>query len=825
MRKLEQDVRFAARLLWKQKAFAVAAMVTLAVCIGANATIFSVVNAVLLRALPFPESDRLVTIMNSYPKAGVERASNGIPDYFDRRRETDVFEEQALYRERGQTVGAEGRPERLQSFQVTPTIFKVLRAEPFRGRLLTDADGEVGQERKVVLAYSLWQRAFAGRDDAIGQDLRINGVPHTIVGVLPAGFVFLTREAELWVPVAFTPEDKSDDRRHSNNWQMIARLKPGRSIEQARAQIDALNARNMDRFPQFREILTNAGFHTKVLGTHADLVRDVRSTLYLLWGGVAFVLLIGCVNLTNLMLVRSSGRAKELATRHALGAGYGRLARQLLTEATLLTLAGAALGLAGANAAVKFLLAGPLAELPRAAEIGLDRQVAVFTFALALIVGLAISLVPMLSLQRMNLNQAIREEGRSGTAGRGARLVRRALVASQVAFAVMLLVAAGVLLASFRRVLQVDPGFKTASVLTGNVSMPRSRYTDDAAMRGFMVRALERVRALPGVVQAGATTTIPFGGTNNDSVILAEGYQMKPGESLVSPASILATPGYFEALQVPLIEGRLFTDADTENAPRVIIIDQQLANRFWPGRSPIGRRMWQPGNVKELTAGPGPATRFYTVVGVVGNVSIGGLVASADDSRVGAYYFPYRQSPDSFMTLAIRTVSEPTSLTAAVRREIAAIDPELPFYSVRTIEELMDRSLTNRRTPMMLAVAFGSIALLLAAVGIYGVLAYQVSQRTREMGIRMALGSDTGGIFRLVIGEGVALLAAGLALGLIGAFALRRTLATQLYGVEAMDPTVVALVAAILCAVGLIACAVPARRASRIDPLVALAEQ
>ena len=825
MRQLEQDIRFAARLLWKQKAFAVAAIVTLAACIGANATIFSVVNAVLLRALPFPESDRLVTVMNSYPKAGVERASNGVPDYYDRRRETDVFEEQALYRQQGQTVGTEGQPERLQSFRVTPTIFTVLRAEAIRGRLLTDADGEVGQERKAVLAYSLWQRLFAGRDDAIGKDLRINGVPHTIVGVLPADFIFLTREAELWVPAAFTPEERSDDRRHSNNWQMIARLRPGRSVEQARAQIDALNARNMDRFPQFREILTNAGFHTKVIATHADLVRDVRSTLYLLWGGVAFVLLIGCVNLTNLMLVRSSGRARELATRHALGAGHGRLARQLLTEATLLTFAGAGLGLAAANVGVRFLLAGPLAELPRAAEIGLDGQVVAFTLGLALLVGLAISLVPMLSLQRMNLNQAIREEGRSGTAGRGARLVRRVLVASQVAFAVMLLVAAGVLLASFRRVLQVDPGFATESVLSGNVSMPRSRYRDEAAMRAFMARALERVRALPGVVQAGATTTIPFGGTTNDSVILAEGYEMKPGESLISPASILATPGYFEALQVPLVAGRLFTEADTEKAPRVIIIDEQLANRFWPGRSPVGRRMWQPDDVKELTAGPGPTARFYTVVGVVGRVSIGGLIASADDARVGAYYFPYAQSPDSFMTLAIRTAGEPTSLTGAVRREISAIDPELPFYSVRTIEELMDRSLTNRRTPMMLAVAFGSIALLLAAVGIYGVLAYQVTQRTREMGIRMALGSDAGRIFRLVIGEGVALLAAGLALGLTGAFGLRRSLATQLYGVEAMEPTVVTLVAAILCAVGLIACAVPARRAARIDPLVALAEQ
>jgi putative ABC transport system permease protein len=824
MTQFAQDLRFAARLLFKQKGFALTAVVTLAACIGANATIFSVVNAVLLRALPFPEAHQLVTIMNSYPKAGVERASNGVPDYFDRRRETDVFEEQALYRQRGQTIGTENQPERVQGFQATPTIFRVLRAEAYRGRLLNDADGEVGQERKVVLSYSLWQRLFGGRDDAIGKDLRVNGIPHTIVGVLPQDFLFLNREAELWIPVAFRPEDKGDDRRHSNNWQMIGRLKPGRTVEQAQAQLDALNARNMERFPQFKEILINAGFHTKAVGMQSDLVRDVRATLFLLWGGVAFVLLIGCVNMTNLMLVRSSARLKELATRHALGAGRGRLARQLLTETVLLTVVGAVLGIGAAYWAIDLLVAGPLANLPRAAEIGLDGQVVAFTLALAFIVGIVISLIPMISVHRMNLNQAIREEGRSGTAGRGARLVRRLLVASQVAFAFMLLIAAGLLLASFRRVLAVDPGVKTDHVLTGNVNMPQARYKDDAALRTFMTRALERLRAVPGVVQAGATTTIPFGGGNSDSVILAEGYQMKPGESLISPHQIDVSPGYFETLQVPLIAGRYFNESDTDTAPRVIIVDERLANRFWPGTNPLGRRMWQPDDVKEFTTGPGPKARFFTIVGVVKRVTVGGLVESVDDTRDGAYYFPYAQNAGNFMTFAIRTASDPTSVTAAIRREIAAIDPEMPFYGVRTMDELMNLSLTNRRTPMTLAVAFGAVALFLAAVGIYGVLAYQVTQRTREMGIRMALGSDAGGIFRLVIREGAQLVAAGFAVGLIGAFALRTSIASQLYEVEPMDPLVVALVAGVLGTVGLIACAVPARRASRIDPLIALTE-
>ncbi len=824
MTQLLQDLRFAARLLSKQKAFALTAVLTLAACIGANATIFSVVNAVLLRALPFPEAEQLVTIMNSYPKAGVERASNGVPDYFDRRRETNVFEEQALYRQRGQTIGTENQPERVQGFQVTPSIFRVLRVEAHRGRLLTDTDGEEGQERKVVLSYSLWQRLFGGRDDAIGKDLRVNGVPHAIVGVLREDVLFLNQEAEIWIPVAFAPADKADDRRHSNNWQMIGRLKPGRTVDQAQAQLDALNARNMERFPQFKEILTNAGFHTKAVAMQPDLVRDVRGTLFLLWGGVGLVLLIGCVNMTNLMLVRSSGRLKELATRHALGAGRGRLARQLLTETVLLTFVGAILGLGAAFRAIDLLLAGPLAGLPRAAEIGLDGQVVAFTIVLAFAVGIAISLIPIVSVQRMNLNQAIREEGRSGTAGRGARIVRRVLVASQVAFAFMLLIAAGLLLASFQRVLAVDPGFNTERILTGNVNMPPSRYKDDPALRTFMTRALERVRAVPGVVQAGATTTIPFGGSNSDSVILAEGYQMKPGESLISPHQIDVTTGYFETLQVPLIAGRFFTEADTDASPRVVIVDERLANRFWAGTSPLGRRMWQPDDVKEFTTGPGPNARFFTVVGVVRRVTVGGLVESVDDTREGAYYFPYAQNPGNFMTFAIRTAGDPTSATAAMRREFAAVDPELPFYGVRTIDELMSLSLTNRRTPMILAVAFGGVALFLAAVGIYGVLAYQVSQRTREMGIRMALGSNAAGIFSLVIREGALLVAAGFAIGLAGAFAVRTSIASQLYEVEPMDPVVVAFVAGILGTVGLVACAVPARRASRIDPLVALTE-
>ncbi len=548
MNHLLQDVRFGLRLLWKQKGFALTTILTLAACIGANATIFSVVNAVLLRPLPFPEADRLVSVNNSYPGAGVERASNGVPDYFDRKRDVDAFEEIALYRDRGMTIGQEGRPERVQGFEATPSLFRVLKAQPFLGRLLNESDGVEGQNRQIVISYALWQRMFGGRNDAIGKELRIQGRPYTVVGVLPREFMFLTAEAVVWVPLAFNAEERGDGGRHSNNYQMIARLKPGRSVEQAQQQIDALNAANMVRFPQFKEILINARFKTQAFATQRDLVREVRATLYLLWGGVAFVLLIGARQ-PHQPDARPLQRAHERA-RHAHRARRGPRPPR----------ASAAHGndhadVRGRRARARRRVVGAAVAAGRSARGYSARRGnrprstgVAFTVALAFLVGIVISLIPIVLMQRMNLNHAIREEGRSGTASRGARLVRRALVASQVAFAFMLLVAAGLLLASFQKVLRVDPGFETANLLTGQVNMPASRY-QDPAMRSLVSRALDRIRAVPGVLSAGATSTIPCGGPNSDSVIMAEGYVMKPGESLISPAAITATPGYFETLE------------------------------------------------------------------------------------------------------------------------------------------------------------------------------------------------------------------------------------------------------------------------------------
>jgi predicted permease len=818
------DLRFAVRLLWKDRGFAATAIVTLAVCIGANAAIFAVVNSVLLQPLPVPHAEQLVHMYNAYPGAGLEegRGSNGVPDYYDRLGETNVFQEQALYNTRGVTLSGNGEAQRMIGMVSTPSLLRLLQVQPIRGRIFTEDEGELGKTNKVILTYASWQLWFAGQDSAIGQTLRLNGQPFTIVGVLPRGFSFLEPDVKVWTPIAFTADEKSDESRHSNNWSYVARLKPGSTVEQARQQIDALNARNLDRFPALKQILINAGFHTVVVPLQAHLVRDVRSTLYLLWGGVVFVLLVGAVNVTNLMLVRSSARMKELATRHALGAGLSRIARQLLTEALLLALAGAAVGLGLGWAGVRALAALSLDATPQGTRVAIDGAVVAFTLGLGLALTMLIALIPIVALRHLNLSQVFREDGRSGTAGRGARLVRRTLVTAQVAFAFMLLIGAGLLLASFQRVLAVHPGFESSHVLTGTVNPPSARYKGDDEVRAFWNRLIDRVRTLPGVRAAGITSTIPLSGDSSDSVILAEGYVMQKGESLISPFQAIVSPGYFEAMSMPVVRGRFFTGADDEKAPRVIIVDERLARRFWKGQDPIGRRMWKPNSANELNTGPGPKSNWLTVVGVVGNIRLTGLT---EKEPVGAYYTPFSQNPERGMVMATRTAGDPSTIAGSIREQVRQIDPELPFFSVKPMQQRVEESLVNRRTPMLLATMFGTIALFLAAVGIYGVLAYQVAQRRKEIGIRLALGSDGRRIFGLIVSEGLLLLGLGIGVGLAGAFGIRRAMATQLYGVQPMDPIVLALVAAVLGVVAFLACAVPARRAARIDPLVALTDQ
>jgi len=822
MDRLIQDLRFALRLFRKDRAYALTTILTLALCIGANTAIFTIVRSVLLRPLPYPESDRLVLLYEAFPGAGVERAGTSVPNYFDRLGFTDVFESQALYQSGGFRVGQGASAEGVASMTVSPSFFNVLKTSAARGRGFTEDEGTPGKNRVTVLSWSFAKRQPGGVDGIVGRELVLNEERYTVVGVMPETFTFLNPEVRLWVPLAFTADERADDRRYSQNHDEIARLAPGATVARARQSLDAQAARNVENSGPLKSALVNAGYRSEIRVFSADLVRNVRSALQLLWGGVACLLLIAAVNITNLSLARATGRLKEVATRHALGAARARVVRQLVTETTLLTLFGGALGLALGFWSLGALKSLGLADIPRAHEIRMDAVVVLFILVSAAVLGVIVGVVPAMHLAGVNLSVVLREDGRTGTAGRGTRAIRSALVVAQVALAFVLLIGAGLLMASFRALLSVDPGFRTEHVLTGRVSPLEARYPDDSALRSYSSRVLERIRALPGVEAAGATSFLPFSWDSSSSVIIPEGYVMSPGESVVSPNQLYVTPGYLEALRVPLKQGRFFAESDTVNAPGVVIVDEQLARRFWPKADPIGRRMYLPQSPEDV-AKPGPKVIWLQVVGVVGSIKLKGLVEEGETARVGAFYIPAAQDPPRNVALAIRSASDDVTATkAAVERAITEVDPEVQLFDSFAMRERVDRSLDTRRAPMLLLGMFGGVALLLASLGIYGVLAYQVGQRTREIGIRIALGSDAKGILRLVLREAVGLLVIGLAVGMAGAIALRGVIAAQLYGVGTFDARVIVAATLVLGAAALFACAGPARRAARVDPVVTL---
>lgn len=821
METLLRDIRFGLKLLVKERTFSAAVLLTLAVCIGANVAIYSVIHTVLLEPLPFDEPDRLVSVFNSYPAAGAARASNGTVDYFQRRENIAAFDEVALVQQAGNTVGEAGSAERVQSLRVTPSFFSLLRVEPALGRSFAEDETAEGTRFKVILTDAYWREAYGADPQVLGREMRISGRPYEIVGVLARDFLLPGFEQiRFVVPIGFTEQDRQLDRWHSNNFNMIARLAPGASVEQAVAQNDALNASLIEQWPvpNAKQILADAGYHTEVLSLKDDLVRDMKAMLYLLWGGVGLVLLIGCVNIANLMLARAQTRVGEVATKLALGAPRSRVARQVLTEAVLMGVMGGALGIGLGALGLKLLLGMGAAELPRGTDISIDGPVLAFTLALAVGAGVLFGAIPLAHIMRGDLTPVFRTEGRTGTASRRAVWVRNALVTSQVALAFVLLIGAGLTLMSFRAALSVDPGFDPDRVMTGMVSLPSIRYQDDEQRRQFWDELLVQVRALPGVEAASATAQLPFTGNNSSSVMIPEGYVPPPGESVLSPYQTVVGPGYFAAMGIQVLEGREFTDADGPDVPNVMIVDEWLARRYWPDRSPVGERMVDGQGLVGDSIGP---DNLYTVVGVVRTIKQNELTTPASE-HVGAYYFPYRQQVPGTQALVVRTATDPAAITPALRDVVRRMDAELPLFGTETMAQRVDDSLKARKVPLKLLGVFAGVALFLAVVGIYGSLAYSVSQRRREIGIRMAMGSAPEDVFKSVVRQGMRVTAGGLVLGVAAALLLTRYVQSVLFGIEATDPRVMVTVAALLALVGLAACVIPARRATAVDPVSAL---
>ena len=620
MENLLRDIKHAVRSLLRDKGFAATVVLTLAIGIAAYTATFAIVHSVLLRPLPGPNADAIVLMSNQYPKAGVsDQSDSSAADYYDRLRVVTTLEEQAMFREADQTLEVNGMPEQVPGMAVTPSFFKLVGVPPARGRAFTPEEGEIGSAHKVVLSYALWQQLYGGDPSVIGRELRLDGTPFTIVGVMPRAFVFLHPEVRFWVPLAFTPQQKTQY--HNNSWNNIGRLKAGATLAQVQAQINALNAANLDRLPEWKDTLIKAGFYTKVEPLQHMLVKDVEGALYLLWGGAAFVLLIGGLNIANLALARWSVRGKEIATRLALGAGRAQLSRQLVVENVLAAGAGGIAGVLLGTALLRAVAALGLDRFPRADEVHIDDTVVLVALGLAVVVGVLIGLVPIAGAFRVNLSGMLREGGRTGTSGVQSRRLRQGLVGAEIGLAFILLAGAGLLLASFRHLLAVDPGFRLKGVVTASTEAPESRYRGDGELRILMSRTLDSIRHLPGVVAAGATTEIPFGNNFSSSVIMAEGHVMTPAESVVSPYRLSVTPGYFETMNIALIRGRYFEERDNESAPPVVIVDERLARHFWPNSDPIGQRMYRPNSPKELTK-PDPNTRWYQVVGIVRSVRL-----------------------------------------------------------------------------------------------------------------------------------------------------------------------------------------------------------
>jgi len=802
------------RVLRKDLGFTATAVLTLAVCLGGHAAIVVAVDAMLFHPLRVPEPNRVLLMANQYPRVEARNWRSATPDYEDRLRHVTVFEEQAFYNYTAATVDIGGVPARMPGMIATPSLFRLLRVNPARGRLFTDAEGTPGNDARVILTDGLWRELFGADPAAIGRSLRLNGRDRTIVGILPGDFSFADPAARFWIPLALTERERSDEARHRNGWISIGRLRPGATIAQAEAQLTAMDAANFERTPpRLQALLLKTGFYTSAEPLQDFLVRDVRRPLYLLWGAAVAVLVIGVANLATIALARSRARLGDLGTRLALGASRFDIVRQLVVESVLVGAAGAAGGFALAT----WMLTALRWAQPGSAALHVGAGAAAITLGLAVAIAVLMGLVSASPLLTLRLGTMMHEAHRSGTRGRAVRATWRALIVTQMTCSFALLMGSALLYVSLRNVLSVDPGFRTDDVISGFMSLSGPRYAPDAAARSFVHRALDSIRALPGVAAAGATTIVPMSGSAQTALVIAEGYVPAPGESPVSAVRSLVTPGYFEAVGTPLVRGRYFDLQDEDPASRHIVIDERLARRFWPDGSAVGRRVFCPMTSSEITT-TGPSTPWVTVIGVVRNARLTGPLSEEGPSGTsGTYYLPYAVAAPRDIGYVVRAEREPAGIVREVRSALAVLDGELPLFDIRTLSERTGLALSSRTNTMHLAILFAGVGVFLSALGLYGMLAYLVTQRTREIGVRLAVGSTPQGIVALLLREGLALTVIGIAIGAAGSVACGRLLASYLYGVAASDPRMLLLMTAALAAVAILACIVPARRAAHID--------
>jgi len=803
-------LRFALRSLAKSPGFTVAALVTLALCLGANLTIFAVVDAVLLRPLPFPDARRLVAVVNSYPAAGYPHGGASVPNYFDRRHAIPAFASVSLMAQGNVIVGDPGSPQRVPIASVTPEFFATLRVPLALGRSFTEAELTYATGQVAVLTDEFWRVHFHGDSGVLGQTFLNDGVPATVIGVLPPGFRFPASQAQFFRPLAHDPGARGPQNRHSNGGEMIARLAPHATLAEAQAQIDALNLRQAADDPM-RGLLAGWGYHTFVRSLQEDHVAALKPTLWLLQAGALFLLLIGLVNLANLLLIRASGRTKELAVRQALGASARHIARDVLIETMLLALAGGGLGLLLGAFGVDLCAALGARQLPAGTTISLDARVAACGLLATLAMGGLLSLPVIWFNLHAKLGPSLQIESRGGTASRAAQRVRHGFVVVQVALAFVLLSGAGLLGLSLKRALETPTGFTPERVLTGMISLPWKRYPDKTAGLAFAERLVAAVRALPGVTHAAINNSMPFTGRVSGAPFSIEGHAAQSGDPVRAEHRSGVTSDYWSAMAIPLRRGRLLEEADNQLAPTVCVVDQALADRYWPGVDPLGHRLAFNGTFTEKDAA--------TVVGVVGQVKQNEV---GEAGSFGMVYFPYAKFQTNFFYLVVRTALPPAAIAPSVQKAILQLDPELPIDDLRPLQTRIDDSLLGRRSPALLAGIFAGVALLLASIGLYGVMAYAVAQRTREFGIRLALGAQPAALLQMVFCQGARLAALGLAAGLAIALAAGSSLSSLLFDVSARDPFLLAAVATLLGAVATLAGFIPARRATKVDPMIAL---